>query len=607
MKVRIVCLFLFHLAALGASPSPPLVGRVIRFLYVGFPSTANVGDTVLYQLAVRLFAERGARESLAVTVEGHTPHLGCRWIGVTLRPQYDGVILGGGSILGLPSIFNCTISACARLGVPVFMWGSGWNADGAHGEGGGDSWIALKLGSKPPPPPLVLRGELVRSLRDGTWEPPPTLQAAVSTTMRATVYGGPRGPLTAAVWSAIHAHTTQTITDDNCSNKLNNTSTSTNTANGDVSDNALDELGDAGLLAATLWEGTEGAGEAGGVDTEGVLETLCFDEDQPAAQVQDDLEEGPLDERAVLARARPYKYTYVHYHQTHSTNTHPPQHQSRPDSRREEDHYLCRGRPIIVLNLGWHNRSEYDHLYGDADQTRWRLHGGREGEKSFRSIMSSLVVSLLAQHYAVVIYALALEDLSIAFRVFHESRSFLLGKAQRRRYGSLARWLLILPQVPDAMVAVAMLKGAVAAVSYRLHGSVLSAAAHTPFISLAYQWKHLDFAHSVGTDSCQIVCIDDAQDAEAAERGGGSRMILAALARLQNGGGGVHGPTSDISCKDCILDTDAQGIDTKRCVPCSFGTVSRRIARRVQVAKTAYYRHIDAMLKELGEKGGRAL
>ena len=56
----------------------------------------------------------------------------------------------------------------------------------------------------------------------------------------------------------------------------------------------------------------------------------------------------------------------------------------------------------------------------------------------------------------------------------------------------------MLPQVEDAPVLVELMRRAHFTVGLRLHGNVLSAAAGTPFVSLAYRLKSFDFADSVG-------------------------------------------------------------------------------------------------------------
>ena len=75
----------------------------------------------------------------------------------------------------------------------------------------------------------------------------------------------------------------------------------------------------------------------------------------------------------------------------------------------------------------------------------------------------------------------------------------MLGLIREIKGGSLLEGRLgALRAVEDAPVLLELMRQARFTVSLRLHGSVLSAAAGTPFVALGYRLKTFDFVDSIG-------------------------------------------------------------------------------------------------------------
>jgi len=114
--------------------------------------------------------------------------------------------------------------------------------------------------------------------------------------------------------------------------------------------------------------------------------------------------------------------------------------------------------------------------------------------------LSAAVAKVLAEltgRYAVLLYPLWLhfdeESVSEMESLIRKAIPQQRGKG-REQSGRLG----VLRQVEDAPVLVELMRRAHFTVGLRLHGNVLSAAAGTPFVSLAYRLKSFDFADSIG-------------------------------------------------------------------------------------------------------------
>ena len=106
-------------------------GNVIRGLYLGYIGMRNVGDDAMFEIAQALFAQAGLGLGSGVVLTPFLPPGDCHLNQLDLA-GYSFVVHGGGSILGNPE-YQCVLKVASYYAIPVFMFGTGWEANTADG------------------------------------------------------------------------------------------------------------------------------------------------------------------------------------------------------------------------------------------------------------------------------------------------------------------------------------------------------------------------------------------------------------------------------------------------------------------------------------------
>jgi hypothetical protein len=111
---------------------PALQLQSVRGLYLGWTGKYNVGDDAMFEVCQEVMARMAPAHGLVTTLVPYYPPSNCELFTMDLN-SYSFVVHGGGSIL-TKFEYLCTLRQAAKLGIPVMVWGTGWDDEGAMGD-----------------------------------------------------------------------------------------------------------------------------------------------------------------------------------------------------------------------------------------------------------------------------------------------------------------------------------------------------------------------------------------------------------------------------------------------------------------------------------------
>jgi len=177
-------------------------------LYLGWVHGHNAGDDVLFDVAASMLSE-AAHPRAVITLTPHLPAGDCLAYSVFLE-AYDFVVLGGGTILPDPR-YKCALDRARRVGLPIFVFGSGWTPPAGHLQRCRiDSAFQMLRKLDPPTIKSILQSDphtaadaallsahgAHRTTRGRDIDAILAANATLGALSRGRVYGGVRGPLT---------------------------------------------------------------------------------------------------------------------------------------------------------------------------------------------------------------------------------------------------------------------------------------------------------------------------------------------------------------------------------------------------------------------------
>lgn len=98
-----------------------------KILYLGWLGKGNVGDDLLFEIFKHMLYTQAETKKLNVIIDGYLPISSYE---VSLS-QYDLVVLGGGSLLGLEFWEDICLRA-DKLNIPIVIWGTGIDTRNAN-------------------------------------------------------------------------------------------------------------------------------------------------------------------------------------------------------------------------------------------------------------------------------------------------------------------------------------------------------------------------------------------------------------------------------------------------------------------------------------------
>jgi hypothetical protein len=171
------------LLAAWAATTVPLGGirlQSVRGLYLGWTGKYNVGDDAMFEVCQEVLARMAPAHGMVTTLVPYYPPSSCELFTMDLN-SYSFVLHGGGSIL-TKFEYLCTLREAAKLGIPVMVWGTGWDDEGAMGEKELELLASKSFGTGNNEDDWI-------SIPEGAWKD-------TFRTVAEAKYGGVRGPYT---------------------------------------------------------------------------------------------------------------------------------------------------------------------------------------------------------------------------------------------------------------------------------------------------------------------------------------------------------------------------------------------------------------------------